>query len=56
VQPYNTLLSMAGLSEVSTGILLMQNEVLHATCTRLLGLKHPGFKVSKDLVHHCSMH
>eukprot|EP00775_Hariotina_reticulata_P012599 gene12599-12731_t len=44
VQPYNTMLSMAGLSEVSTGILLMQNEVLHATCTRLLGVKNPGFK------------
>jgi hypothetical protein len=45
VQPYNTLLSMAALAEGSSGMLLLQNEALHATCTRLLGIKHPGFKV-----------
>eukprot|EP00879_Flechtneria_rotunda_P011109 GHRR01011606.1.p1 GENE.GHRR01011606.1~~GHRR01011606.1.p1 ORF type:complete len:323 (+),score=115.99 GHRR01011606.1:206-1174(+) len=44
VQPYNTLLSMSALAEVSSGILLMQNEVLHATCTRLLGIKQPSFQ------------
>lgn len=47
VQPYNTLLSLSNLSEVSSGILLLQNEVLHDTCTRLLGMKSPGFKVGK---------
>lgn len=46
VQPYNTLLSMSSLVELSSGILLLQNEVLAATCSRLLGVKHPTFKVS----------
>lgn len=46
VQPYNTLLSMSSLVELSSGILLLQNEVLAATCSRLLGIKHPTFKVS----------
>lgn len=45
MQPYNTLLSLSALTEVSSGILLLQNEVLHATCARMLGIKHPGFKV-----------
>lgn len=44
VQPYNTLLSMSSLVELSSGILLLQNEVLAATCSRLLGIKHPTFK------------
>lgn len=48
MQPYNTLLSMSTLAEVSSGILLLQNEVLHSTCTHLLGIKHPGFKVRLD--------
>eukprot|EP00877_Chromochloris_zofingiensis_P000033 jgi/Chrzof1/1002/Cz01g36130.t1 len=43
VQPYNTLLTLSHLSEVSDGIILTQNEVLHATCTKLLGLKTPSF-------------
>lgn len=46
VQPYNTLLTLSHLSEVSDGIILTQNEVLHATCTKLLGLKTPSFAVS----------
>lgn len=45
VQPYNTLLSMSSLVELSSGILLLQNEVLAATCERLLGIKQPTFKV-----------
>jgi hypothetical protein len=45
VQPYNTLLSVASLVEVSSGILLLQNETLAATCSRLLGIQHPSFKV-----------
>jgi tubulin delta len=45
VQPYNSLLSMTALAQISSGMLLLQNEALHATCTRLLGIKHPGFKV-----------
>jgi hypothetical protein len=45
VQPYNTLLSMSTLVELSSGILLLQNEVLAATCQRLLGIKQPNFKV-----------
>jgi tubulin delta len=49
VQPYNTLLSMSSLVELSSGILLLQNEVLAATCSRLLGIKHPTFKVGAAL-------
>lgn len=49
VQPYNTLLSVASLVEVSSGILLLQNETLAATCSRLLGIKHPSFKVGPSL-------
>lgn len=45
VQPYNTLLSMSALVELSSGILLLQNEALAATCSRLLGIKQPTFKV-----------
>jgi tubulin delta len=56
VQPYNTLLSMAALAEVSSGMLLLQNEALHATCTRLLGIKHPGFKVRRGLLSVCLSH
>lgn len=51
VQPYNTLLSLATLSEVSSGILLLQNEVLHETCTRSLGVKNPSFKVMSLTLH-----
>jgi hypothetical protein len=46
VQPYNTLLSMSSLAQLSSGILLLQNEALHATCSRLLGIKHPRLHVS----------
>lgn len=45
VQPFNSLLSMTALAQISSGMLLLQNEALHATCTRLLGIRHPGFKV-----------
>ncbi|WIA32894.1 hypothetical protein OEZ86_006066 [Tetradesmus obliquus] len=44
VQPFNSLLSMTALAQISSGMLLLQNEALHATCTRLLGIRHPGFK------------
>jgi hypothetical protein len=36
---------MSSLVELSSGILLLQNEVLAATCERLLGIKQPTFKV-----------
>jgi hypothetical protein len=45
VQPYNALLTLSHLSSVSDGLLLLQNEVLHATCTKLLGVQRPGFTV-----------
>ncbi|KAF8067211.1 TUBD1 [Scenedesmus sp. PABB004] len=44
VQPYNTLLTMSALVELSSGVLLLQNEALHATCARLLRVENPGFK------------
>ena len=45
VQPYNALLSLASLSAASDGVLLLQNEALHAACTKLMGLPRPGFAV-----------
>jgi hypothetical protein len=59
VQPYNSLLSMTALAEISSGMLLLQNEALHATCTRLLGIKNPGFKVCTfrvDGIYLCVVH
>jgi Tubulin/FtsZ family, GTPase domain len=47
VQPYNTLLSLAALCEASSGLLLLQNEVLHSVCTRMLGVQQPGFAVRR---------
>jgi tubulin delta len=44
VQPYNALLTLNGLTDASDGLLLLQNEVLHATCTKTLGIKRPGFE------------
>jgi hypothetical protein len=45
VQPYNTLLTLAHLLEVSDGLLLLQNEVLQATAHKQLGIKAPSFQV-----------
>jgi hypothetical protein len=45
VQPYNALLTLSHLTGASDGLLLLQNEVLHATCTKALGLQRPGFSV-----------
>jgi tubulin delta len=49
VQPYNTLLTLSHLLEVSDAVLLFQNEVLHATCTKTLGKKNPSFQVGRFL-------
>jgi hypothetical protein len=46
VQPYNTLLTLAHLLEVSDGLLLLQNEVLQATAHKQLGIKAPSFQVA----------
>jgi hypothetical protein len=45
VQPYNSLLALAALSSASDGLLLLQNDALHAACTRLMGVKRPAFAV-----------
>jgi len=45
VQPYNALLTLSHLQDASDGVLLLQNEVLHGTCTKLLGQQRPGFMV-----------
>ncbi|GBF91057.1 delta tubulin [Raphidocelis subcapitata] len=44
VQPYNALLTLSHLADVSDGVLLLQNEVLHATCTKSMGIARPGFQ------------
>ncbi|KAI8475858.1 MAG: delta tubulin [Monoraphidium minutum] len=43
VQPYNALLTLSHLAAVSDGLLLLQNEALHAACTKLMGVPRPGF-------------
>lgn len=48
MQPYNALLTLSHLAAVSDGLLLLQNEVLHATCTKLLGIQRPGFSVGRS--------
>lgn len=45
MQPYNALLTLSHLAAASDGLLLLQNEVLHATCTKILGVARPGFAV-----------
>ncbi len=52
-QSYNTLLTLSHLVDVSDGIVLLQNEALHATAKRLHNIARPSFAVrrSKRLVH-----
>ncbi|KAG2489635.1 hypothetical protein HYH03_011914 [Edaphochlamys debaryana] len=43
VQPYNTLFTLSHLSDVSDGIVLLENEALHRTAARLLNIARPSF-------------
>ena len=43
VQAYNTLLTLSTLLDVSDGIVIAQNEHLHAACRTTLGLDRPTF-------------
>ncbi|GFR40925.1 hypothetical protein Agub_g1581 [Astrephomene gubernaculifera] len=43
VQPYNTLFTLSHLADVSDGIMLLENEALHRTCARLMGIARPSF-------------
>ncbi|EFJ48639.1 delta tubulin [Volvox carteri f. nagariensis] len=43
VQPYNTLFTLSHLSDLSDGIVLLENEALHLTCARLMGIPRPSF-------------
>uniref|UniRef100_K3WCH0 Tubulin/FtsZ GTPase domain-containing protein n=1 Tax=Globisporangium ultimum (strain ATCC 200006 / CBS 805.95 / DAOM BR144) TaxID=431595 RepID=K3WCH0_GLOUD len=44
VQNYNALLTMASLSAVSHGILVLQNDSANAICQKLLRIKSPSFQ------------
>lgn len=44
VQGYNTLLTLSHLAECSNGMIVLENEVLVRTCTKILGQGRPGFK------------
>ncbi|KXZ56936.1 UNI3 protein [Gonium pectorale] len=43
VQPYNTLFTLSHLADVSDGIILLENEALHRTAARGLGIARPSF-------------
>ena len=43
VQPYNALLTLAGLTAASDGVVLLPNDALHAACARSLGIARPTF-------------
>ncbi|GIL51556.1 hypothetical protein Vafri_7527 [Volvox africanus] len=43
VQPYNTLFTLSHLSDLSDGIVLLENEALHRTCAKLMGINRPSF-------------
>jgi tubulin delta len=49
VQPYNTLLTLSHLADLSDGILLLENEALHRTAQRLYGIARPSFQVRPPL-------
>ncbi len=52
VQGYNTILTTAHLQWASDGILLLQNDQLHKTCSKLLLLKHISFSdINKVICH-----
>lgn len=44
VQSYNTLLTASSLLDSSDGIIIAQNEELHKTCVKQLGLERPTFE------------
>ncbi|MEW5301945.1 MAG: hypothetical protein WDW36_004769 [Sanguina aurantia] len=44
VQPYNTLLTLSHLADLSDGILLTENEALHRVCTKMHNVKRPSFQ------------
>lgn len=43
VQPYNTLLTLSHLSDLSDGIILLENEGLHRVCQKLYNIQRPSF-------------
>nr|AAB71840.1 tubulin Uni3 [Chlamydomonas reinhardtii] len=43
VQPYNTLLTLSHLADVSDGLVLLENEALHRTAAKLYGIARPSF-------------
>eukprot|EP00198_Chlamydomonas_reinhardtii_P002678 XP_001692014.1 delta tubulin [Chlamydomonas reinhardtii] len=45
VQPYNTLLTLSHLADVSDGLVLLENEALHRTAAKLYGIARPSFGV-----------
>ncbi|PNH05043.1 Tubulin delta chain [Tetrabaena socialis] len=43
VQPYNTLLTLSHLADLSDGCVLLENEALHRTAAKLMGIARPTF-------------
>lgn len=45
-QSYNTLLTLSHLHTVSDGIITLENDALHQSCTRLMNIARPSLHVS----------
>jgi len=45
LQSYNTLLTLSHLHNVSDGIITLENDALHRSCTRLVNIARPSFSV-----------
>lgn len=44
VQNYNSLLTLSALSQVSKGVIVVENDVLYSTCNKLHGMKRVGIR------------
>ena len=50
MQNYNSLLTLSHLAELSDGVVLVQNDVLNATCTSLLNIQRPNLKARDNMI------
>lgn len=50
VQNYNAVLTMARLTEVSHGIIVLQNDVANTMCKDMLRIKHPSLDALNDVL------
>lgn len=56
MQPYNTLLTLSHLADLSDGIILLENEALHRVCQKLYNVPRPAFSVRECTHMHTRTH